>query len=369
MNNIDNIGDDRNGNKNCTYDDGTALILLSKRNIGLDNEISINDDTSVPIRQLNCTNINHLCDNSINDTEKCIDYVLILLSELSKRNYDDDNNVSVPITYVLSSNHNYKKDSNDNKGNHNNCNALILYQDRFLHDASIIETNALIYIDRGNEDNIGNSNNTDVNDKVLCIVIIVPKSIDNDDYENVVTLLLNLSYRTNRKNKESIESNITNAVMSLVTNKERSDESSSSYNDSDDHDHTVLDIETCSTKMFSENEPSNTTYFDCYVNHDIGIITKEKRTLLINVSTTLMGNNEYDKSDINDNNKTDTYECTGNNVTNNASSGDESINTSQLGLFMGSVCTQLFCLVLVMGNHSILTTYIQEYYYDMIHSP
>ena len=89
-------------------------------------------------------------------------------------------------------------------------------------------------------------------------------------------------------------------------------------------------------------------------------------TLLIDMSTILMGNNEYDKSDNNDNTKTDTYDCTGNNVSNNASSGDESIDTFRLGLFMGSVCTQLFCLVLVIKSHSVIAKCIQECDYDII---
>ena len=59
-----------------------------------------------------------------------------------------------------------------------------------------------------------------------------------------MTLLLNLSYRTNHNNKESIENNVNSAVKSILTNKERNDESSSSYNDNDDRDHMVLDNET-----------------------------------------------------------------------------------------------------------------------------
>ena len=47
--------------------------------------------------------------------------------------------------------------------------------------------------------------------------------------------------------------------------------------------------------------------------------------------------------------------------------GDSNIDTPRLGLFMGSVCTQLFCLPLVIESYTaVLTTYINGYKYDTI---
>ena len=53
-----------------------------------------------------------------------------------------------------------------------------------------------------------------------------------------------------------------------------------------------------------------------------------------------------------------------NNTTMIASSDDNSIDTSKLGRFMGSVCTQLFCLPLVIESYTVLTTCINGYKYD-----
>ena len=47
-------------------------------------------------------------------------------------------------------------------------------------------------------------------------------------------------------------------------------------------------------------------------------------------------------------------------------SDNNSIGTSKLGLFMGSVCTQLFCLLTTMRRDIVLATSIQEYAYDII---
>ena len=111
-------------NENCKYNDGntSALTLLLKENIESDNEIGINDKASVPIQQSSCININHICDNNINDTEKCIDYVLILLSKL------------------LTCNHTVR-----NEDSWDNCNVLVLYNNCFLrHNTSIINTSVFI---------------------------------------------------------------------------------------------------------------------------------------------------------------------------------------------------------------------------------
>ena len=56
-----------------------------------------------------------------------------------------------------------------------------------------------------------------------------------------------------------------------------------------------------------------------------------------------------------------------NNTTMIASSDDNSIDTSKLGRFMGSVCTQLFCLPLDIESYTVLTTCINGYNkYDTI---
>ena len=243
------------------------------------------------------------CNDNNNNNDKCIEYVLILLSKLSKRIDDDNidcgisNNTNV-ITLLSDkeridkSNRSYN-DNNDhnctvhNEDNSDNFKVLITYGKYFFHDTSTINTNVFI-----------------INTSVLTLL-----SKLGGHKSNHYTFVSRKDDDINDKNKTyNDECNDNNNCNISST-----DNGNSNSNDSDNN------IKMC---------------IDC--NDDIMKNMKNKNKININ------------------------------NTTITSSDDNSDINTAQPRLFMASVGTQLSCLVLKMESLIVLATCIIRYKYDTI---
>ena len=297
---------------------------------------------------------NYFSEISINDNKECIDFVLIVLSKVSNHilttirsetrtacnntgctiqrdsNNDDDDAFVMEITKY-----------NDNNDHDRNVQSTSIIDGNDTNDnttsALILISRLLNRIDRGNEDIIGNSNKMNVNDQVSLLLL----------------LLLN---RNSCHDREKISSNgkryIDYALIMLSD--------LSNCND-DDYNNVSVPI----IPVLSSNPNSNK---DC---NDNERNRNHKECIFVCVDSVLLP-----LSKLLSNHKDDNNNNTSVALINEKCIDYISILLSELsnhkddnnnnGLFMGSVWTPLFCLIITMRSSTELTTCTLGNKYDII---
>ena len=318
---------------------------------------------------MDCHDENNMRYNDNNDNNRTV-------SKKGKDNNSIDtnsNNTSVPPMPVLS--HHITNDDKDNiSHNNNNIHSCT------VHNTSIV--NETKGSSKTGESSLINNNdrndNRKRNDCILFLSTEYIKCVDDDsidkknDYDNKKHIITTTTLTTYSDNYVCHDIDINNKKKATLGGNSNDDRS-------DRNENNISTIESIVSKLLN--------YSICNDNNSTVTIIIDNGTFIFPSPSRLMCNN----NNTNTNNKYDyenetitatmltTTNCNDDNMNiikdnkkqhiNNTmitSSDNNSIDTSQLRLFMGSVYTQLFCLVCVMRHDIVLATCTQEYAYDII---
>ena len=349
------------------------------------------------------------CNDNNNNNEKCIEYVLILLSERSKRIDDDNIDDGISVLIILSR-LSICNSTVNNEGRCNNSNVLILLS--YVKDDG--NTNCIFIAIHTRDENSTNQStinvlednsnididNDDVNNDNTSVFINAINLHENSINDNasipIVQVLLNC---INRKENNSIDGSISNNtsvlillsksvthvwtrslvnfVLILVSTRTDEDRiwplsSESTIDDSIIRDNIGNSI-LIQYKLGGRDE----------ANYDINVhvlilrvllkcfhITHDRNVYDVYVRMIIKSNYVYsqNESDINNNNISTNhmYDYENETITATTLTTTKCDDISQLRLFMGCVYTELFCLVCVMRRDIVLATCLQQYAYDII---